>query len=173
MALIFGLYRPSSGPIALRNVLKCSTWHTFFTIRFWHFSSAAFIEKNAERVPMLVRDNKWCRIVYALQTTRDVHRGNNSDGVPLPLAEMSPGHSSILVASQSHRHRTYCYGECHLWQSHRQLDTLLDNDICTTRTYCHIGDVIRECDMIGVARFIDASIYCDTFPAIRIAIFFL
>ena len=114
VALIFGLYRPSSGPIALRNVLKCSTWHTFFTIRFWHFSSAAFIEKNAERVPMLVRDNKWCRIVYALQTTRDVHRGNNSDDVPLPLAEMSPGHSSILVASQSHRHRTYCYGECHL-----------------------------------------------------------
>ena len=54
VALIFGLYRPSSGPIALRNVLKCSTWHTFFTIRFWHFSSAAFIEKSAERVPMLV-----------------------------------------------------------------------------------------------------------------------
>ena len=54
VALIFGLYRQSSGPIALRNVLKCSTWHTFFTIRFWHFSSAAFIEKNAERVPMLV-----------------------------------------------------------------------------------------------------------------------
>ena len=52
--LFFTLYRPSSWPIALRNVLKCSTWHTFFTIRFWHFSSAAFIEKNAERVPMLV-----------------------------------------------------------------------------------------------------------------------
>ena len=48
VALIFGLYRPSSGPIALRNVLKCSTRHTFFTIRFWHFSSAAFIEKNAK-----------------------------------------------------------------------------------------------------------------------------
>ena len=53
VALIFGLYRPSSGPIAF-NVLKCSTRHTFFTIRFWHFSSAAFIEKTAERVPMLV-----------------------------------------------------------------------------------------------------------------------
>ena len=38
---------PSSAPIALRNVSKCSTSHTFFTIRFWHFSSAAFIEKNA------------------------------------------------------------------------------------------------------------------------------
>ena len=25
VVLIFGLYRPSSGPIALRNVLKCST----------------------------------------------------------------------------------------------------------------------------------------------------
>ena len=52
VALIFGLYRPSSGPIAFRNVLKCSTLHTFVTIRFWEFSSAAFIEKNAERVPM-------------------------------------------------------------------------------------------------------------------------
>ena len=57
VALIFCLYRPSSGPIALRNVFKCSTLHTFFTIRFWHFSSAAFIEKNAERVPMLVSYN--------------------------------------------------------------------------------------------------------------------
>ena len=52
VALIFGLYRPSSGPIALRNVLNCSTLHTFFSIRFWNFSSAAFIETNAERVPM-------------------------------------------------------------------------------------------------------------------------
>ena len=30
----------------MRNVLKCSTWHTFFTVKFWHFSSAAFIEKK-------------------------------------------------------------------------------------------------------------------------------
>ena len=57
VALIFGLYRPSSGPIAFRNVLKCSTLHTFVTIRFWHFSSAAFIEKNAERVPMASNNN--------------------------------------------------------------------------------------------------------------------
>ena len=54
VALIFVLYRPSSGPIALRNVFKCSTWHASFTIRFWHFSSATFIEKTAERIPMLV-----------------------------------------------------------------------------------------------------------------------
>ena len=40
--------RPSSGPIALRNVFKCSTWHTFFAIRFWHFSSTVFIEKNPQ-----------------------------------------------------------------------------------------------------------------------------
>ena len=46
VALIFGLYRPSSGPLALRNVLKCSSLHTFFTIRFWHFSSVALIEKK-------------------------------------------------------------------------------------------------------------------------------
>ena len=46
VAFIFGLYRPSSGPIALRNVLKCSTWHTFFTIRFWRFNSTDFIEKT-------------------------------------------------------------------------------------------------------------------------------
>ena len=51
---LFLVFRPSSGPIALRNVLKCSTWHTFYTISFWHFSSAAFIEENAERVPILV-----------------------------------------------------------------------------------------------------------------------
>ena len=30
----------------MRNVLKCSTLHTFFTVKFWHFSSAAFVEKN-------------------------------------------------------------------------------------------------------------------------------
>ena len=30
----------------MRNVLKCSTGHTFFTVKFWHFSSAAFIEKK-------------------------------------------------------------------------------------------------------------------------------
>ena len=48
MALICGLYRPSSEPIALRNVLKCSTRHTLYTIRFGHFSSAAFITKNAK-----------------------------------------------------------------------------------------------------------------------------
>ena len=52
VVLIFGLYRPSSGPIALRNVLKCSICTFFTTIRFCHFSSAAFIEKNVERVPM-------------------------------------------------------------------------------------------------------------------------
>ena len=46
VVLIFGLYRPSPGPIALRNVLKCSIRHTLFIIRFWHFSSAAFIEKK-------------------------------------------------------------------------------------------------------------------------------
>ena len=46
VALICGLYRPSSEPIALRKVLKCSTRHTLLTIRFWHFSSAVFIEKK-------------------------------------------------------------------------------------------------------------------------------
>ena len=30
----------------MRNVLKCSTLHTFFTVKFCHFSSAAFIEKK-------------------------------------------------------------------------------------------------------------------------------
>ena len=50
VALILGLYRPSSGPIALRNVLKCSIRHTLFTIRFWHFSAAAFIAKNTKNV---------------------------------------------------------------------------------------------------------------------------
>ena len=44
--LIWGLYRPSSEPIALRNVLKCPTRHTLQTIRFWHFSSAALIVKK-------------------------------------------------------------------------------------------------------------------------------
>ena len=44
--LIWGLYRPSSEPIALRNVLKCPTQHTLQTIRFWHFSSAALIVKK-------------------------------------------------------------------------------------------------------------------------------
>ena len=57
VALIFGLYRPSSGPIALRNVLKCSICNFFTTIRFCHFSSAAFIEKNVERVPMASDNN--------------------------------------------------------------------------------------------------------------------
>ena len=33
---------------ALRNVLKCSTRHTLYTIRFGHFSLAAFITKNAK-----------------------------------------------------------------------------------------------------------------------------
>ena len=71
MALIFGLYRPSSGPIAFRNVLKCSTLHTFVTIRFWHFSSAAFIEKNAERVPMASTYNIQRRpILYYVIRTR-------------------------------------------------------------------------------------------------------
>ena len=61
VALIFGLSRPSSGPIAFQNVnLKCSTLHTFVTIRFWHFSSAAFIDKNAERVPMASTNNCCC-----------------------------------------------------------------------------------------------------------------
>ena len=50
VALICGLYRPSSEPIALRKVSKCSTRHTLPTIRFWHFSSAAFITKNAKNV---------------------------------------------------------------------------------------------------------------------------
>ena len=44
--LIWGLYRPSSEPIALRNVLKCPTRHTLHIIRFWHFSSAALIVKK-------------------------------------------------------------------------------------------------------------------------------
>ena len=48
MTLICGLYRPSSELIALRNVLKFSTRHTLYTIRFGHFSSAAFIKKNAK-----------------------------------------------------------------------------------------------------------------------------
>ena len=48
VALICGLYRPSSEPIALPNVLKCSTRHTVYIIRFWHFSSAAFIKKNVK-----------------------------------------------------------------------------------------------------------------------------
>ena len=46
VALICGLYRPSSEPIALRKVLKCSTRHTLLTIRFLHFSLAVFIEKK-------------------------------------------------------------------------------------------------------------------------------
>ena len=46
VALICGLYRPSSEPNALPNVLKCSTRHTCFTVKFWHFSSAAFVEKK-------------------------------------------------------------------------------------------------------------------------------
>ena len=50
VALICGLYRPSSELIALRKVSKCSTRHTLLTIRFWHFSSAAFITKNAKNV---------------------------------------------------------------------------------------------------------------------------
>ena len=48
VALIWGLYRPSSEPIALRNVLKCSTRHTLHIIRFWHFSSAVIIKKTAK-----------------------------------------------------------------------------------------------------------------------------
>ena len=46
VALICGLYRPSSEPIASPNVLKCPTRHTLQTIRFWHFSSAALIVKK-------------------------------------------------------------------------------------------------------------------------------
>ena len=35
-------------------------------IRFWHFSSAAFIEKNAERVPMASnKNNDYMCIVHA------------------------------------------------------------------------------------------------------------
>ena len=52
--LIWGLYRPSSEPIALRNVLKCPTRHTLHIIRFWHFSSAAFVEKKQQTT-----QNKW------------------------------------------------------------------------------------------------------------------
>ena len=48
VVLIWGLYRPSSEPIALRNVLKRSTRHTLHIIRFWHFSSAVIITKNAK-----------------------------------------------------------------------------------------------------------------------------
>ena len=47
--LIWGLYRPSSEPIALRNVLKCPTRHTLHIIRFWHFSSAALIVKKLKK----------------------------------------------------------------------------------------------------------------------------
>ena len=43
--LIWGLYRPSSEPIALRNVLKCPTRHTLHIIRFWHFSSLLSLQK--------------------------------------------------------------------------------------------------------------------------------
>ena len=71
VVLIFGLYRPSSGPIALRNVLKCSTLHTFFTIRFWYFSLAAFIEKTAERLPMLVLYN--AQSIDIRQSTQYIH----------------------------------------------------------------------------------------------------
>ena len=46
VALICGLYRPSSEPIASPNVLKCPTRHALQTIRFWHFSSAALIVKK-------------------------------------------------------------------------------------------------------------------------------
>ena len=49
VVLIWGLYRPSSEPIALRNVLKRSTRHTVHIIRFWHFSSAVIITKNAKK----------------------------------------------------------------------------------------------------------------------------
>ena len=48
VSLICGRYRPSSGPIALRHVLNCPPWHTFFTVRCWHFSSAAFVEKSSK-----------------------------------------------------------------------------------------------------------------------------
>ena len=48
VALIWGLYRTSSEPIALRNVLKRSTRHTLHIIQFWHFSSAVIITKNAK-----------------------------------------------------------------------------------------------------------------------------
>ena len=44
--LIWGLYRPSSEPIALRNVLKCPTRHTLHIIRFWHFSSLLSLQKT-------------------------------------------------------------------------------------------------------------------------------
>ena len=39
--------RPSSEPIALRNVLKCPTRHTLHNIiRFWHFSSLLSLQKT-------------------------------------------------------------------------------------------------------------------------------
>ena len=80
-SLIFGLYRPSSGPIALRNVLKCYTSHTFFTIRFyWHFSSAAFIETNAERVPMASLYNNSIYITPVVTSDRTFYTGM-SEGV--------------------------------------------------------------------------------------------
>ena len=44
--LIWGLYRQSSEPIALRNVLKCPTRHTLHIIRFWHFSSLLSLQKT-------------------------------------------------------------------------------------------------------------------------------
>ena len=47
--LIWGLYRPSSEPIALRNVLKCPTRHTLHNIiRFWHFSSLLSLQKTPQ-----------------------------------------------------------------------------------------------------------------------------
>ena len=59
--LIWGLYRPSSEPIALRNVLKCPTRHTLQTIRFWHFSSAALIVKKLKNAVLRHRSvNEFC-----------------------------------------------------------------------------------------------------------------
>ena len=59
--LIWGLYRPSSEPIALRNVLKCPTRHTLHIIRFWHFSSAALIVKKLKNAVLRHRSvNEFC-----------------------------------------------------------------------------------------------------------------
>ena len=93
VALIFGLSRPSSGPIAFRNVLKCSTLHTFVTIRFWHFSSAAFIEKTPQNgylwlVIIIIRDRILQRNGYRLHL-----RGRpaiHPAGQPTPATAKAP-----------------------------------------------------------------------------------
>ena len=66
--LIWGLYRPSSEPIALRNVLKCPTRHTLHIIRFWHFSSAALIVKKLKNAVLRHRSVNEFWVLWVLSS---------------------------------------------------------------------------------------------------------